>query len=43
MPVLDYLDDVGIVISALAVIVRLSPRDSVYQLIDKATSGTLAD
>lgn len=39
---LDYLDDVGTVISALAVIVRPTPRDSVCRLIDKTTSGTLA-
>lgn len=39
VPVLGYLDDVVIVVGALALIVRLIPGGLVYVLIDKAKSG----
>ena len=40
IPVLGYLDDVGIVIGGLALIVKLTPLDLVYSLIDKAKTGS---
>ena len=40
IPVLGYLDDVGIVIGGLALIVKLTPLDLIYALIDRAKTGS---
>ncbi len=43
VPVLGYLDDVVIVVGALALIVRLIPAGLIHVLIDKAKSGTVGN
>ncbi len=40
VPVLGYLDDVGIVIGGLALIVKMTPADLVHSLIDLARANS---
>ncbi len=43
VPVLGYLDDVVIVVGALALIVKLTPGGLIHVLIDKAKSGPVGN